>query len=99
MMCCAAGIVAWEDGLELDYAVGIGFLDAPEEGRVEVGCVVCVAVTGCDETRVDARAVAVPDIPPQARDWLAGCHVHELCFDDNWDAGLGLADVGADVLS
>lgn len=33
---CTAGVVAWEDGLELDDSFFVGGLDSAEEGCVEV---------------------------------------------------------------
>lgn len=41
----AAGVVAWEDRLELDDALLVAGLDSTQEGGVEVGCVGLVAVT------------------------------------------------------
>lgn len=48
-----AGIVAGEDSLELDDTVLVGLLETAEEGRVEVGLVIAVAVSVGDDTRVD----------------------------------------------
>lgn len=38
-VCCAAGVVAGEDGFELDYAVSVGLLYAAEERGFPVGWV------------------------------------------------------------
>lgn len=99
VMGCAAGIMAREDRLELDDAVGIRFLDTTKEGRVEIGGIVSVAIACCDEAGVYAGAVAVPDVPPKIGDRFAGCNVDELSFDDDGYAGLVFRNVGADVFA
>lgn len=75
-----SGIMAWEDGIEPYDAVLVGLLDPAEEGRVDVCCIVAVAVSALHDARVDARGVAVPDIPPEVRDGVTRLDVNELTF-------------------
>jgi len=49
----AALVVAWEDGVELDDAVGVGGLQAAQEGRVEA------ALTGSCDAAVNAGCVGL----------------------------------------
>lgn len=58
----AAGVVARENSFEARDAVGGGWLHAAQEGGVDVGEVVCVAVAGLDHAGVDACCVAVPGL-------------------------------------
>jgi hypothetical protein len=55
----AAGVVAGDQSVELDCAIGVGYLDAPEEGRVEVGGVAVVAIAVGGDAGVDSCRVAV----------------------------------------
>lgn len=50
---CAAGVVAWEYGLELHDAFFVAGLDSAQEGGVEVGRIVLVAVTTGLDAGVD----------------------------------------------
>lgn len=49
----SAGVMTREDGLELQDAVLVGFLQTTKEGGVQVGGVVGVAVAAGRDTRVD----------------------------------------------
>lgn len=49
----AAGVVAGEDGLELGDTLLVGLLETTEEGCVEVGLVIGVAIAAGGNTRVD----------------------------------------------
>lgn len=91
--------MTWENRLELNHAIGIRLLDTPQERGVEVGSVISVTVSVCDQAGVDASGVAVPDVPPEIGDRFAGCYVHELPIEDDGDSGLGFANVGANVLA
>ena len=91
--------MSWKNRLELDHAIRIRFLDAAKESSVQVGSVSRVAVTGSDEARVDARAVAVPDVPPEIGNRFTGGYVNELAFDNDGHTGLVFADVAADVFA
>ena len=52
---CAADVVAWEDGGEVDGAVFVRLLGAAEHGVVEVGFVFCAdAVSFVGDAAVDA---------------------------------------------
>lgn len=51
------GVVAREDGLELDDAVLVAGLDSAQEGGVEVSCVGLVAVAAGLDTGVDTLDV------------------------------------------
>lgn len=57
MAAVLTGIMSWEDGVELDHAIVIGRLQAPEEGRVETR----LTFAGFDPAVV-TRRVAVPII-------------------------------------
>ena len=58
-VCCAPSVMTWEISIELDDTVGICFLDAAEEGAVEVCFVVyaAVAVYNGEGAAVDAGGV------------------------------------------
>ncbi len=96
---CAAGVVAREDGLDLGHAVLVGHGYGAEECVVDVGVVCEVAVALVDDAAVDACGVGVPEVPPHSRDGLAGFKVDELGLDDDGDAELVFAGVGADDLA
>lgn len=49
----ASGVVAWKDGLELGDTLFVVFLEATEEGSVEVAVVVGVAVSTSNNAGVD----------------------------------------------
>lgn len=98
-VCCSAAVVAWEDTLERGAAVCVGGLETAEEGVVEVGEIVFVAVAGADDAAVDAGCVAVPEIPHEVFDGLAGGNIEELGVDYDVDSRLGFDDVGADVFT
>ena len=86
---CATVIVAREDRLEGDHAVGVGGLDATEEGRVpaavcDVACFVdatlfmsFVFIGGVREKRlpIDSSSVAVPDINVDVWDGKTGVDI------------------------
>jgi hypothetical protein len=74
-------------------------LETAEEGVVEIGEIVFVAVAGADDAAVDAGGVAVPKVPHEVFDGLAGGDVEELGVDYDVDSGLGFDDVGADVFT
>ena len=98
-VCCAAGVVAGEDGGELRDSVIVGGLQAAEVGGVDVGGVGGVAVSLRDDAGVDAGGVTVPDVGCQVDDGEAGRDVDELQVEDYFDTWFGVSDVGADVLS
>lgn len=95
----AAGVVARDDGLELDHTVDVGLLEAAEEGLVEVGGVVGVAVAGGYDAGVDACGVAVPGVDVNGRDGLAGRGVDELDVEVEGNTGLVLRHVCANQLA
>lgn len=95
----AAGVVTGENGLELGHAIGVGLLDSTEEGLVEVGGIITVAVHRALDTRVDTSSVAVPDIPVQVLDRLAGVDVNELAIHDEGNTSLAIRDILADELT
>jgi hypothetical protein len=95
----AGGVVAREDGLELDNTVGVSLLDTAEESLVDVGLIGGVAVAGSDDTGVNTGRVAVPHLEVDVRDRLAGIDVDDLVVDDGVDTSLVLSDVAADVLA
>lgn len=92
----APAIMARKDRLKRDYAIRVALLDAAQERSVDVGGVGGVAVAVFYDARVDACAVAVPDVPPDPLDGLAGRYVKELAFDYDGHARLGFAKVGPD---
>ena len=94
-----AGVVTGEQSLELGHAVRVRFLNAAQERLVEVRGVVAIAVHRALNARVHTGGVAVPHIPVQILDWLAGVDVDELAVEDEWDSGLAIAHVGSDELS
>lgn len=79
-------------------SVRISLLNTAKKRGVEIGGIVCVAVSGSDEAGVDAGTITVPEVPVQIGDGLAGFDVDELAVNDDRDAGLFFAEVGADVL-
>lgn len=68
----AALVVAGEDGVELDDAVGVGLLNTAQEGGVEA------ALAAGGDTRVHSDGVAVPDVDESLRDRRVGVDVNEL---------------------
>ena len=95
----AAGIMTREDTLELRDAISVRGLQSSQKRAIEICRVVFVAIAGTDDAAVDAGGVAVPEIPHEVRDGVAGVDVDELGIDDNIEAGFGFGDVGADVLA
>lgn len=97
-------VVAGELGQELDHAVGVGDLDAAEEGLV-VGSTVGALLPAVKELRgirVNAReggigpgGVAVPDGSGGTVQRLTGVDVHDANVEVEVDARLGLAEVVA----
>ena len=79
---CARGVVAWEEGGELSYALGVCGLETAQEGGVYVCGVGGVAVAGGDDARVDAGAVAVPDFDDGVWDGVTGRDVDDLGVED-----------------
>lgn len=51
-MSSSAGVMAWEDGLELDDAFFVAGLNSTEKGCVQVGGVGGITVAICLNTRV-----------------------------------------------
>lgn len=98
-VCCAAGVMAGEDGGELRNTVFVSGLQAAEVSGVDVGGVGGVAVAFRDDAAVDAGGVAVPDVGCEVDDWEAGRDVDELQVNDYFDARLVVSDVRADVFS
>jgi hypothetical protein len=94
-----ARVMAREQSLELGNAVRVGLLDTTQEGFVQVCGVIAVAVHVALDSRVDASGVAVPYVPVQVLDWLAGVDVDELAVDNDWDTSLAIAYVVADQLA
>jgi hypothetical protein len=89
---CAAFIVAREDRLECDHAVGVGSLDATEECRVpaavcDVACFVdatlFMSFVFIEDLRgkslpIDSSSVAVPDINVDVWDGKTGVDIKVL---------------------
>lgn len=63
-----SSIMAREYRVHPDYTELVGRLDSAEEGGVEVGSVVGVAVAGGHDAGVHAGAVAVPEFYVGVRD-------------------------------
>lgn len=85
------GVVTGDDGLELSYAVDVGGLDAAEEGVLDVGHIVLVAVTRGGDSRVDTSGVAVPEVNEDGGDRLASAKrcqydslTSRLAIDHTW---------------
>lgn len=94
-----AGIVTGKDGLEGGYAVLVGGLDASEESIVDVGSVRGITVTVGNDTAIDTRSVAVPDLEIEVRDGLAGVNIDNLVVEKEVDTLLVLGEVFANVLA
>lgn len=94
-----AGVVTGEQSLELGHAVRVRFLNAAQERLVEVRGVVAIAVHRALNARVHTSGIAVPHVPVQILDWLAGVDVDELAVKNERDSGLAIANVGSDKLS
>lgn len=92
---CTAGVMAWNDAFELDDSVDVCLLQTAEEGVVEVGGVVGVAVAGGCYAGVDSCCIAVPGVDVDGWDGGAvGC-VDELDVEEEWDAFLVLGHIVA----
>jgi hypothetical protein len=95
-MCCTALIVAWEDGLESNNAVGICGLDASQEGTVPSS----ISYISSDiDAGVDTGGVAIPDIDVDIWDAETGGDVDVLDFEVERDTGLAFGDILANVLA
>ena len=95
----AAGVVAREQGIELDDTVLVGLGDAAEEGLVDVGRIVGVAIAAGNDTRVNTSRVAVPELEVDLGDGLAGVDVDDLDVKVQRHSLLVLGDVAADQLA
>lgn len=89
----ATFVVAGEDGVELGNTVVVGGLEATQEGAVQA------ALASSVDARVDAGAVAVPDVEEHVGDGLAGVDVDELHLQVQGDTKLVLGDVLLDELA
>ena len=85
-----------ENGLELRNALRVRLLDTAQELFIQIRRVAAVAVHAALHARVHAGGIAAPHIPVQVADRLAGFDVHKLAVHYHRDAGLVVADVGAD---
>lgn len=89
----AVVVVAGEERVKSRDAILVGELHAAQKGRVEAALAVRV------HARVDARAVAVPDVGGNVGNGAARVHVHELYVNVHRHARLSLGNVLADELS
>ncbi len=87
----STGVMTREDGLECHDSVGIGLLNSSQECCVDVAFVICIAIPICNNTRIYAGSVAVPDILVEIRDGFACLDVHKLSFEDDRYTGLTFA--------
>jgi len=95
-MCCTALIVAWEDGLESNNAVGICGLDASQEGTVPSS----ISYISSDiDAGVDTGGVAIPDIDVDIWNAETGGDVDVLDFEVERDTDLAFGDILANVLA
>jgi hypothetical protein len=68
-MCCAALIMAWEDGLESNNTIRISGLDTSQEGTVPSS----ISYISSDvDTGVDSSSVCIPDVDVDVWDTKAG---------------------------
>lgn len=74
----ATGVVAGEDGLVADNTPFITGLNTTQESLVQVGLVVGVSVTACDNAGVDTGGVAVPEVGVDVWDGVAGVDIDQL---------------------
>ncbi|KIH92579.1 hypothetical protein SPBR_02338 [Sporothrix brasiliensis 5110] len=88
-----AQVVAGEDGVKGDDALGIAHLDPAQERRVEA------ALARGGHARVGARGVAGPDVDQDRLRGQAGLHVDELQLEVHRDAGLAVGQVRPHVLA
>lgn len=94
-----AAVVTGEDRLKGSDAVLVGLLETTESHVVKVGDIVAISVAVILHTRVDTGGVAVPDVPPELGDRLAGVDVDELSVHVVHNTGLVIDDVLAVVLA
>lgn len=92
----SAGVVTGEHGLELRDTVGVGLLNTTQEGLIEVRVIIAVTVHGALNAGVNAGGVAVPHIPVEILDGLAGLNVDELTIHDDRDTGFTVTDIRPD---
>lgn len=95
----ATRVVTREQSLELSNTVRVGLLNTAQESLVQVGGIVAVAVHGALNSRVDTSGIAVPHIPVEVLDRLAGVDVNELAIENDRNSSLSIADIGTDQLS
>lgn len=98
-MICSARIMTWKYGLKLNDPIRVSLLDAAEEGSVEVGGVVFVAISAGDDSGVDPGTVAIPDVPIEVGEGLASFDIDKLAVDDDRDAKLSISEILTDELS
>ncbi len=77
-VCCAGGVMAWEEGGELRDAFCIGGLVTVQKCRVDIGGVGGFTVSVGDNVGIDAGGVAVLDLDHGVHDKIAGCRVSYL---------------------
>ena len=91
-----SSVVAREYGLELSYTVDIGLLNAAEESRFEVGCIVAVSIALSSDATVHSGGVTVPDVHEYSWDRETGGSVNQLDVQVERDTNLVFAYVAAD---
>lgn len=84
-------VVAREERVEGDDAVGVRLLHAPQEGGSQS------ALAGRADAAVDAGGVALPQVDEEGGLRGAGAHVDELDLEVQRDARQGLGDVAPDL--
>lgn len=85
-----AGVVAWENGVELHDAFVIALLHTAAVGGIEA------SLSGGRDARVDAQGVAVPGIDEHVRSTRAGVDIDELDVQVERHAGLAVGDIFTD---
>jgi hypothetical protein len=92
-------VVPGKERLEGHNAVFIRLLDAAQEGVVQVGAVVGVAIAVRNNTRINSSAVAMPNLEEGFRHRLAGVDVDDLYVQRKRYTFLTLGHVLANKLS
>jgi hypothetical protein len=85
-----------EKCLECHNAIVIRLLNSSMERLVQVAGIVRIAVAVCNDTRVHARAVAVPDLEEGCGDRFACIHIDDLDVECQRYALLVIGDISTD---
>jgi hypothetical protein len=98
-MSCATVIVTRENGLELSHAIRVRRLKTSQSGVIEVAGIISIAIAVVLDSGVDTSRVAVPNVPVEINNWLAGVDVDKLSIHHHWNTRFIIDQVGPNQFS